>query len=167
MTTVWWWVVGSQAEQGDSSRPADARLISTPDSGAEYNALVTGGSYNGLYRYQGPFTSQSAAQSATASPSVSGLQELEAGTQAAGDESGNPIAEAAGLAAGGTSDLTNPLQFLGDIANIFGDLTEASTWIRFAKIVVGGTLIIVGVAHLSGAEKAAKDIASKVPIIPV
>ena len=40
------------------------------------------------------------------------------------------------------------------LTGLLGDLTSASLWVRVAKVVVGGTLLIVGVAKLTGADKA-------------
>lgn len=79
-------------------------------------------------------------------------------------------ASAQGTAAGAAdiaSTVSNPLNYLSGIAGFFGDLTQASTWIRVAKVIVGGVLLIVGAARLAGADKAVKQIASKVPVVPV
>lgn len=54
---------------------------------------------------------------------------------------------------------------LGDIANFFGDFTQANTWIRVAKVVTGALLIIVGAAHLTGADKAAGKAAKVAPLL--
>ena len=159
--TVWWWVV-PPSEQGDSTRPSNAKLISTPDSGAEYNALVTGGSYNGLARYQGPFTTESAAQAAPANGGNPGLlQEIGAGAGAAAE-----TGSLGGLSP--TPQVSNPLDYLQSIGDFFSRLSEANTWIRLAKIVIGTGLIVVGVAHLVGAGKIVEDVAGSVPpVIPV
>jgi hypothetical protein len=37
------------------------------------------------------------------------------------------------------------------IAGFLGDLTSANTWVRAAKILIGGALLIVGAAKLTGA----------------
>lgn len=57
-------------------------------------------------------------------------------------------------------------QPLEDIGQAFHAIGEKSTWIRVGKVVIGGALIIAGVIHLSGADKAARDIARKIPVIP-
>lgn len=58
------------------------------------------------------------------------------------------------------------LSGLGDFAGFLQALGSANTWIRVGKVVIGGVLIIVGAAHLTGAGGAVKEIASKVPVIP-
>lgn len=52
------------------------------------------------------------------------------------------------------------------VTGFLGALSSANTWIRVAKVVVGGVLIMVGAAHLIGADKAVKEVARKVPVIP-
>lgn len=64
----------------------------------------------------------------------------------------NVVGSAANTAVGA---IKNPQGFLGNIANFFGDLSQASTWIRIAKVVIGAVLVFVGTAHLTGADKAA------------
>lgn len=65
-----------------------------------------------------------------------------------------------------SGSVPNPLAFLGNIANFFGDFTQANTWIRVAKVVIGGVLLIVGASHITNAPAAIKKVASKVPVIP-
>lgn len=65
------------------------------------------------------------------------------------------VATAAGTV---TSDASN-------VANFLGDLTQRNTWMRVAKIIVGGTLIIVGAAHLTGAAKVTGKVAKVAPLL--
>jgi hypothetical protein len=51
---------------------------------------------------------------------------------------------------GGSQDLKG----INAVGGFFNGLTEAGTWIRVAKVVIGATLIIVGLARLTGADKA-------------
>lgn len=60
----------------------------------------------------------------------------------AGAAEANPLVQAAG-------SVSNPLGFLGNIADFFARLTEANTWIRIAEFAIGAGLVIVGVAHLA------------------
>jgi hypothetical protein len=53
---------------------------------------------------------------------------------------------------------------LPQIGDFFGALTDANTWIRLAKVVFGGVLLIIGIAHITGASGAVADIARKVPL---
>ena len=61
--------------------------------------------------------------------------------------------------------ITNPLDFLGEIGDFFNALTQKNTWIRIAKVVIGGSLLIIGIAHMTGAEDVVSRTARKVPII--
>jgi hypothetical protein len=156
MATVWWWVV-KPAEAGASVRPADAKLISTPGSGAEYSALIGNGAYQGQQRFQGPFTTQAAAKAAPAG-GESTAQQI-----AAGIEAGNAAAGATGLpSVPGVG--TNPLAGLAAIGDFFSRLTQANTWIRVGKILVGGALVLIGLAHITGASGAAASYARKIPV---
>lgn len=53
---------------------------------------------------------------------------------------------------------------LSQIGGFFGALTSANTWIRVAKVVIGGALLIIGIAHITGASNAVADAARKVPL---
>ena len=44
------------------------------------------------------------------------------------------------------------------LANLIGELTSSGTWIRVAKVIIGGVLVIVGVAKLTGAGKVIEDV---------
>lgn len=112
----------------------------TAQAQARSKLTITYGGEQALY---GPYTTKADAQAAVASG------------QDKPQQTGNP-----------NPPVSNPLDFLGNIANAFGDLTQANTWVRLAKIVVGGALVIAGVIHLSGAGNAVKDVAGKIPIIP-
>lgn len=149
MATVWWWVV-KPSETGASSRPKDARLVSTPDSGSEYNTLLSGGTYGNMARYQGPFTSKSAAEQAP--PGGGSLGDVIGAGAAAG------VGNATGL-----GNISNPLSGLAAIGDFFSRLTESSTWIRAAKILVGGAILLIGIAHVTGMEGKIGDLARKVP----
>lgn len=67
----------------------------------------------------------------------------------------------------GTGGIANPLGFLGNIANAFGDLTQANTWLRAAKIIVGGVLLVVGVARLTGTTDEVKKVAGAAASVPL
>ena len=44
------------------------------------------------------------------------------------------------------------------LANLIGELTSSGTWIRVAKVVIGGVLVIVGLARITGAGKVIEDV---------
>jgi len=81
----------------------------------------------------------------------------------AGVEVGIPQAAATG-AEKAVSTLTAPLTGIDAIGAFFNDLGSANTWIRVAKVVVGGVLLIVGLVHITGADNAVADAARKVPL---
>jgi hypothetical protein len=58
----------------------------------------------------------------------------------------------------------NPLTGVDAIGAFFNSLGEASTWIRVAKVLVGGVLLLVGLAHMTGADNAVASAARKVPL---
>ena len=95
------------------------------------------------YNIQGPYTSQAAANAAI--PAI---------------QKANP---AKGTVAQATQNagVPNPLTGLDAIGAFFGSLGEANIWIRGAKILAGGVILIVGLAKLTGADKAAGGIAKK------
>ena len=51
------------------------------------------------------------------------------------------------------------------VASFLGDLTNANTWIRLGKILVGGVLIIVAVSKMTGASNVVTEVAGKVPVL--
>lgn len=50
------------------------------------------------------------------------------------------------------------------LGSLLGALTSATLWIRVAKVIVGGALVIIGVAHMTGADNAAFQLARKAPV---
>ena len=50
------------------------------------------------------------------------------------------------------------------LQNFLSALTSMNTWIRVIKIVVGGTMIIVGLSHMTGADNAIAAAARRVPL---
>jgi YHS domain-containing protein len=58
----------------------------------------------------------------------------------------------------------NAIPGLTQIGDFFGALGQANTWIRVAKVVAGGALLIIGIAHITGAANAAASVARKVPL---
>lgn len=62
-------------------------------------------------------------------------------------------------------DVANSIPGLSQIGDFFSALAQKNTWIRVLKVVVGGTLVIVGLAHMTGASNAVAETARKIPII--
>lgn len=83
------------------------------------------------------------------------------------------LAEAEAIAAspvgGGTAGVqagTTPaasLSGINAIGQFFNNLGNSNTWIRVVKVVIGGMLVIVGLAHITGAGNAIASTARKVP----
>ena len=60
--------------------------------------------------------------------------------------------------------LPNPLTGVNAIGAFFNDLGNSNTWIRVAKVVIGGLLLVIGIVHITGISGAAADVARKVPL---
>jgi hypothetical protein len=88
---------------------------------------------------------------------------LGAGTaQAVGD-----IIGATGTAVGAvaTGVATGLPSWEGAIGTFLGDFTSASLWIRAAKVIIGGALLLVGVAKLTGAGGVAAKAVRLAPLL--
>lgn len=105
------------------------------------------------FNIQGPYTTQAAANAAipaikkaNPSPGVLG--------QVAKDNSSNPLGKAAGAAAAASTDISS----IAGLASAFG---SQNLWVRAAKISIGGAILLVGLAKLTGADKAIGGVAAK------
>lgn len=47
----------------------------------------------------------------------------------------------------------NPLDWLSNIGQFFSALTQANTWIRITKVLVGGVLVVAGLIKLTGTDR--------------
>jgi hypothetical protein len=68
-----------------------------------------------------------------------------------------PTKTAAQAAANTTNAANNPSQGVGwqqELANFLHAIDSSATWVRIAKVVIGGTLVVVGLARMSGTDKA-------------
>jgi hypothetical protein len=144
--TVWWWVV-PPAQQNDANRPGSAQLISTTTSGALYTALLGNGTgtLNGqqVSRFQGPFTSESAARAANPSGGS------ESQVIAAGAGAGLQAAGGVGLPTIPGADASNPLAGIGDVAAalkaFYSAVTDGKMWRSLAWIALGLLLMVNGI----------------------
>jgi hypothetical protein len=96
-----------------------------------------------LVKWQGPFATEAEAKTA----------------QNPQQQSVNPVSDATNAA-----ENSNAIPGLSQIGDFFGALTDANTWIRVAKVIAGGTLLIIGIAHITGASNAVANAARKVPV---
>lgn len=92
------------------------------------------------FNIQGPFTTQAAANAA-----IPGIQKA------------NPAPGEAAQIATNAKNATG----LGSVVDFLQGLTSANLWIRVAKVLVGGVMLIVGLAKITGADKAIGGVASK------
>lgn len=79
----------------------------------------------------------------------------------------NAIAKGANAFANEVPKISNPLDFLGEIGDFFHRLTQASTWIRIAKVLAGGALLLIGLSHITGVDNKVADIARNVKVLPI
>lgn len=96
------------------------------------------------------FTSQSAAKDYVSSESSGLAGNVPSGLSSLGNDLSNAY-----------SDITS---WETGIETVTQDLTSAAFWIRAAKVVIGGTLLIVGLAHVTGADNAVARAARNVPL---
>jgi len=100
-----------------------------------------------LVKWQGPFATEAQALAA----------------QNPQQQSANPVNNAVN-AAENSSTVGNALSIPASIGNFFAALGEANTWIRVAKVIIGGALVLIGLAHMSGADNAVATAARRVPL---
>lgn len=139
-------------------------MTAKPSYSNPYSSLV------GLY---GPYTSIQAADAKI--QALGGQPNPNASQSGTGDV---PVANSKGQETGtnnpstgqttstGNQD-TNPgvdIPGLAQIGAFFAALSEANTWIRVAKVVIGGTLVVVGLAHITGADNAVAKAARRIPL---
>jgi hypothetical protein len=95
-----------------------------------------------LVMWQGPFATQAEAKAA-ANPQ---------------QQSPNPVNDA-------TNAVENAnIPGLTQIGGFFGALSDSNTWIRVAKVVIGGMLVIVGLSDITGSDHAVAQAARKIPL---
>jgi hypothetical protein len=104
---------------------------------SEYSAAIAGKAFNDpnlgqlVIKWKGPFATEAQAQTA----------------QAARQQSPNPVNDAVNAAENSTS---GPL---AAIKAIWSKLNSRGTWIRVAESTLGIALILVAIAHMTGADK--------------
>jgi hypothetical protein len=159
MTNAWFVVAPTGESQGSFLNPKvpdGSRLTEVATGSAAYKAWVGNESYNGWQVVMGPFATEAQAKAAhppaalSAVLTAAGLASSTAAQSAVGSEPSLPGAT-----------VSNPLDA---ISGFIKALTEANTWIRVAKVIIGGTLVIVGLAHISGAGNAVATTARRVPL---
>jgi hypothetical protein len=152
--TDWWVLVPAAAEQNAAGVVSGAFVVSVAQGSAvdsqllgNYAGKVTVGGKTGYLR-AGPFTTAAAAAAY-----------LKTGAAAAG--TGIP---GVSIAPSGAVTTSNPLAGLAAIGQFFTSLGEVNTWIRVAKVLAGGLLLVIGLVHITGADNAIATAARKVPL---
>lgn len=149
MATVWWWVV-TPSEASASTRPSDAKLISTPDSGTDYDSLLNGGTVSGYVRFQGPFQSQSAAQNA---PGAGSTADVIAAGLGAASVPGSGVAGAIGTGVDGISAIGASLH------TFVSAITDGKLWRSLGWVILGIFLLLLGIGLWLG-----KDAVKAIPL---
>lgn len=136
-----WFVCIDPADKGQPvSRleQVDFRIQVQP-SDPNYRTLMSGGviNWNGqsLIRWKGPFATEAQAKAA----------------QNPRQQSPNPVTDL--TTAAKDSQTFSGLAAIGDF---FSRLTQASTWIRVAEVLLGLALITVGLAHIASGTAAGR-----------
>jgi hypothetical protein len=85
------------------------------------------------------------------------------GAQALAGYSGSStnIPTPGGVAIGAGATASTAANAIPGLSQFFNALTQINTWIRVAKVIIGGTLLIISLAHMTGAENAVASAARK------
>ena len=127
-----WWVVWYEPAASRAPGTAASRfLIVQAAAKSDITASSVGGA--AITSVDGPFATRAAAQKDAGKGPVPGT-------------GGKTNVQASG---GADVKIGNPLSGLAAIGDFFQRLTQASTWIRVAEVVLGFGLIVVGLAHLA------------------
>lgn len=138
--------------------PAGTIFVSVPVGGPDDKALDGNGdiTYNGKQYavFMGPFNSLAALKAAkppNGIAAIGGLIGSAAGAVIALETAPSTVPQGAGSGAAAGTAAGNAVQgWEQALGGFFQALSEANTWIRVAKVAIGGLLLIVGVAKLAG-----------------
>jgi|SRR5215469_15907742 len=83
---------------------------------------------------------------------------LKTQSQPGGKNASNPFGQIGAAAGNALSGLIPQ-----GVAQFFADISASATWLRVAKVVIGGVLLIIGLAQMTGTTQ----VLAKVPIVPV
>lgn len=72
----------------------------------------------------------------------------------------NPATAASAAATGIASQIPG----LAQVGTFFTTLGSKNLWMRAAKVIIGGALLLIGVAHMTGADNAVAQAARRVPV---
>lgn len=155
---VAWFVVAPKGESQGSflnpKIPDNSRLAGVDTTSAAYKAWVGNGAYGNWQVVMGPFPTEAAAKAAHPPAGLSAV--LTAAQLGASVAAGSVIASGPTLPG---PTVSNPLDWLSNIGQFFTALTQPNLWLRVAKVVLGGVLVIGGLIKLTGTDKKVYGIA--------
>jgi hypothetical protein len=129
-----WWLVSSSTENG---KPWNVITFQGSAAAAKGEGINVDG-----YPH-GPYPSAAAAVAAGKKLSTPVINDPAA-------SSGNPITANGNLVTSSASSLANST----GIGSFLSILTNSGTWIRVAKVAIGGVLVVAGLVKMTGAGKA-------------
>ena len=103
----------------------------------------------------GPYPTQAAAQKA-----AEGDPATHPGIPGTGTKV--PVTVSTAGSSGGTFKLPNPLS---GIQGFLADITSANLWIRVAKVIIGGAILLTGLAKMTGAGGIAAKAVKVAPLL--
>ena len=139
-----WWLVSSSTENG---KPWNVITFQGSAAAAKGEGINVGGFP------KGPFPSADAAVAWGKAHNTAVINDPAA-------SSGNPLTQTGDAVSSSAASLGNAtgINAIGDFARALG---QSGTWVRVAKVAIGGVLIVVGLAKLTGAGKAIEDVVVK------
>jgi hypothetical protein len=144
MATQPYWLVSSSSENG---KPWNIIVFQGSASDAKGEGLNIGG------YPKGPYTTLSALEAYAKANNIKYINDPAA-------SSGNPVTGNENLITSSAGSAANALG-IGSISGFLTALSSANTWIRVAKVTIGGVILIVGLAKLTGADQKAGSFAAK------
>lgn len=157
LTPAQWeaWIKANTATKGATYTGTATTKLGTPLHGKTWDQV-----YAALYAAaQTVKPPQSPDQVALETQVLAATEGLALGAQAGAAGAANAIEQSGNAAAA-----TNFAPWATGLGDFLAALTSANTWIRVAKVVVGGVLLIVGLVHITGADNAVATAARKVPL---
>ncbi len=130
-----WWVINTSPASGS---PTIYTVMEGTNAEAE--------NYPGGGGVSGPYSSQAAADKV-----ANGMPQ--------NSNQPNPFIPGTSVTPGGQVTGGGPLAGLASVANFFGQLGQANTWIRVGEVLLGLVLLAVGVARITHTIPAATKIA--------
>lgn len=152
-----YWVVNTSPPGRGPGGAARTQYTICEGTFGQCSALPDGGGISGPY-----FTLDAAYAAWKAEPQNKDTSTLDEIRQALGGALGGAIGNLPAGVQAGAGNIPNPLAGLAAIGDFFQRLTQASTWIRVAEVLLGLILLAAGTARITRAIPAATRIAAAV-----